>query len=134
MAIVWNDNLKTGISSIDEQHQSLFETANRLEKSKDDESIFYRVLSDLQEYIFLHFKTEEEYMRYTGYLEYEEHKECHEKFANDLNKILRKNSQHSSIMESRQELIAFVEDWITNHYTNEDVKMAAYLNAQFFKS
>lgn len=127
MTIVWNDNLKTGISKIDEQHKALFETANKLEKSKEEEGLFYSVLSDLKEYIYLHFKTEEEYMRYTDYPEYEAHKACHDNFDKNLNDLLRKNSLNGSIMDSRMEIIEFVETWMTNHYTDEDVKMAEHL-------
>lgn len=128
LVIIWNDNLKTGISSIDEQHQELFETINKLEKCKISESIFYKVLSDLNRYISVHFVTEEDYMKHTGYPNYKQHKECHEKFSTDFKKLLKENSSNSSIMESRIELIDFVENWLRNHYENEDVEMATYLN------
>lgn len=127
MTIEWNDNLKTGISKIDEQHKALFETAIKLDKSKEDESLFYSVLSDLKEYIYLHFSTEEEYMRYTDYPDYESHKACHDDFAKNLSEILKINSLNGSIMDSRFEIIEFVENWMTNHYSNEDVKMAEHL-------
>lgn len=132
MTIIWNDNLKTGISSIDEQHKSLFETANKLEKSKESEDIFSEVLIELQTYIANHFKTEEEYMRYTGYPCYDAHKKCHEDFAKTLSDILRGNSLQTSIMSSREGLVMFVENWIKNHYSDEDVKMAEYLNNQSY--
>lgn len=130
MVIIWNDNLKTGILSIDEQHQELFETINKLEKCKTSESMFYKVLSDLNRYISVHFVTEEDYMKHTGYPKFKEHKECHEKFSTDFKKLLKENSSNSSIMNSRIELIEFVENWLRNHYENEDVEMAAYLNKQ----
>lgn len=130
LVIIWNDNLKTGILSIDEQHQELFETINKLEKCKTSESIFYKVLSDLNRYISVHFVTEEDYMKHTGYPKFKVHKECHEKFSADLKKLFKENSSKSSIMNSRIELIEFVENWLKNHYENEDVEMAAYLNKQ----
>lgn len=134
MTIEWNDNLKTGISTIDEQHYELFETINKLEKCKTSESIFYKVLSDLNRYISVHFVTEEDYMKHTGYPKYKQHKECHEKFSADLKKLLKVNSSKSSIMDSRIELIDFVENWLKNHYENEDVEMAAFLNNKSYNS
>lgn len=131
--IQWNDNLKTGISTIDEQHQKLFETANKLEECKHTEEFFYEVVIALNQYISEHFKTEEEYMRLTEYPEYESHKNCHDSFASDLKNIIQTHSVESSIMDSRIELISFVEDWLANHYKNEDVKMAAHLNKKSFK-
>lgn len=75
VTIVWNDNLKTGITVIDEQHQSLFELIGKLDLSKEEEeSLFYEILVDFQRYISVHFKTEEEYMKYTEYPAYQDHK------------------------------------------------------------
>lgn len=127
MTITWTDDLKTGISIIDEQHQEIFKTANKLEKAKENKSTFYEVLIELQTYISLHFSTEEKYMEYTDYYDFAKHKACHDKFVEDYKNILKKVYQRD-VMDVGPELIAFVENWITEHYSNEDVKMAAYLN------
>lgn len=127
MPIDWNDNLITGIAVIDEQHESLFKTINKLEKSKDSREVFYEVLIELKTYMLLHFNTEEKYMRDTAYSEYEEHKDCHDKFVTDFKKLFKKISSQGSVLDSREELINFIENWIENHYTNEDVKLAKFL-------
>lgn len=128
MVIEWTDNLKTGITVIDEQHEGLFKTVNKLEKAKTSKSAFYEILIELQTYIKLHFATEEKYMKYTGYSELDSHKACHEKFVKDYKNILKKVSELDNVMDIGPELITFVQDWILHHYTNEDVKMADYLN------
>lgn len=128
MTIVWSDDLKTGINVIDEQHQGLFETANKLEKAKTNKDDFYEILIELQTYTTLHFATEEKYMKYTGYPEFDNHKTCHDKFINDYKNSLKKIAKYDNIMDICPELINFVESWIMTHYTKEDVKMAAYLN------
>lgn len=133
MVIIWNDNLITGIPLIDEQHKALFKTIEKLDKCKENESIFYEILAELKEYVLVHFKTEEEYMRYTGYSDYNHHKDSHDKFKKDFKKILRAKSSEGSMMDSRQEVIVFIEDWLKHHYENEDVEMAAYLNKKAFK-
>lgn len=130
MTIVWNDNLRTGIAIIDEQHEELFVTINKLEACKSSENNFYHVLSDLNRYVSLHFKTEEDYMKHTNYPNYTQHKECHEKFGKDFASFLKENSSKKSIMDSRLELIEFLEAWLKSHYENEDLEMAKYLKKQ----
>lgn len=130
MTILWNDNLRTGIAIIDEQHQELFETINSLEKCKISEAYFYSILSALNRYISVHFKTEEDYMHHTAYPNYNRHKECHEQFTVDYKNLLKQNSSKQGIMDSRLELIAFIENWLKNHYETEDLEMADYLKKQ----
>jgi len=128
MTVIWNDNLKTGIAAIDEQHQLLFEIIGMLEESIEDKAQFYEVLIKLQNYMTEHFKTEEDYMKHTSYPEFGKHKACHEKFAEDYKKILHKSTESNNLMDLAPELISFAETWLTGHYENEDVKMAAHLN------
>lgn len=128
MVVEWNDNLKTGITVIDEQHEGLFRTANKLEKAKTNKGAFYEILIELQTYITLHFATEEKYMKYTGYPEFDNHKACHDKFIKDYKGILKKVAELDNVMDIGPELVTFVDNWIIDHYTNEDVKMAAFLN------
>lgn len=130
MTITWNDNLRTGIAIIDEQHEELFVTINKLEACKISENNFYQVLSDLNRYVSVHFITEEDYMKHTNYPNYGQHKECHEKFSKDFANLLKENSLKRSIMNSRLELIDFLENWLKNHYEKEDLEMAEYLKKQ----
>lgn len=127
MTIIWSDNLKTGISIIDEQHQLLFDTINKLKEFKNTKENFYEILFDLQNYVSVHFHTEETYMKHFCYPNYNNHKACHDKFVEDCKNILNKNATVGSIKDLGEELIIFVEHWIKEHYTNEDVKMANYI-------
>lgn len=128
MSISWNKNLETGISVIDEQHKTLFESIGKLDSCKDSKSEFYELLINLQSYISVHFSTEEDYMRYSDYPDFVSHKSCHDKFVEDYKNIIKKVSKVDSILDLSQELIIFVETWIKEHYNNEDVKMASFLN------
>lgn len=134
MTIIWGNHLKTGITIIDEQHQELFETIDKLEKAKTNKSAFYEILIELQVYITLHFATEEKYMAYTGYPEFDNHKICHDKFINDYKNSLKIITKYDNVMDICPKLVNFVENWIMTHYTNEDVKMAAYLNKNPLKN
>jgi hemerythrin len=128
MTIVWSDELKTGISAIDEQHQQLFETINRLDDLKKDKESFLKILIELQTYVSEHFKTEEEYMSYVNYPDYKTHKLAHDEFTEKYKSTLLNFKGKNGILELAPTLIELVENWITTHYKNEDVKMAAFLN------
>lgn len=130
MTINWTDNLKTGIDAIDYQHQLLFETINKLDGAKTDKITFLEVVIELQIYISEHFNTEEKFMNSSGYSDYYPHKESHEKFIIEYKEKFKQMLQDESI-EIAPELIIFVENWLSAHYTNEDVKMADYLNKYY---
>lgn len=129
MVLIWNDNLKTGISIIDEQHQLLFETVGKFELVKKSKSNFYEVLINLQHYVSTHFITEEEYMRYSGYPDFANHKASHDAFLLEYKSILNKFDATESFLTLGNELMAFVETWLSEHYADADVRMASYIRA-----
>lgn len=132
MAITWNDNLRTGITVIDDQRRLLFMLLKDLDKYKFNKNNFYEVLFELQAYLLVHFCTEEEYMRYLIYPDYKHHKACHDKFLEDFKKILKKTTVVDNITDLGPESVVFIENWIQEHYTNEDLKMANYINERHF--
>lgn len=127
MPIEWDDNLKTGIALIDNQHQELLVMLNRLERFRCGKESFLDAFEELQSYVDVHFKTEEEYMIHIKYSEYAEHKSCHDKFVEDLKIIRNRMEDVENISDLGDELFRFVGDWITNHYSNEDVKLVRYI-------
>lgn len=127
MVILNTENLITGIDIIDEQHQALFKLINNLDKFLESKEGFRQALLELQIYVANHFKTEEEYMRYMSYPELDYHQECHNKFIEDYKALLKKLSSASTSLNVASEFVKFIEDWIQEHYTTVDVKMAEYI-------
>lgn len=128
MTIIWNDNLKTGIAIIDEQHQTLFKTINKLSECGSDKSSFLEVLIELQAYVSKHFKTEEEYMIFIDYPGYKNHKIAHDSFVKDYKSVIKKFNSKSGITTLGPDLINLFETWIKEHYSSEDVKMSDFIN------
>lgn len=127
MPIEWNENLKTGIPVIDEQHQELIVMLNRLGRFRCGEESFYEALKELKDYVDNHFKIEEDYMDNIKYPEYTQHKSCHDKFVEELKTIFEKTDNATNIDELGQELFDYTENWIINHYSEEDVKLTDYI-------
>lgn len=131
MTIIFGDDLKTGISVIDEQHQELFKIVNELDRFVNSKESFLEALIDLQTYVSFHFDTEEDYMKITNYPGYISHKTCHDDFVVDYKAILKKITDVENLVTLGPELIAFVENWVKEHYTSEDVKLANHLKLSF---
>lgn len=127
MPIEWNDSLKTGIPIIDEQHQELIVMMNRIGRFKCGKESLFEALIELEEYANVHFKTEEDFMISMKYPEYQEHKSCHDKFAEDLKKFQERINTTKNLDELGCELHDFAIDWLINHYSTEDIKLIKYI-------
>lgn len=127
MPIEWNDSLKSGISVIDEQHQDLIIMLNRLHRLRCGKECFYDAFSELENYANIHFKTEEDIMISLNYPEYKTHKICHDKFVDALIQYAKQLEDAANITELGEEIIKFAENWIIEHYSNEDVELVKYL-------
>lgn len=130
MPIEWNDELKTGIPIIDEQHQELIVMLNRVGRFKCGKECFLDALAELKDYVNTHFKTEEDYMISINYPKYNEHKSCHDKFIKNLTMLLEKADKIKNIHDLGPELHDLVADWVTEHYSGIDVELADYIKKQ----
>lgn len=127
MPIEWNESLKTGIPIIDSEHQELIVMLNRLGRFRCGEERFTEAFEELQYYADNHFKVEENYMLKLEYPEYDEHKSFHDKFKQDLEAIHKRLNEPENILDLGMEVYDFAGDWIINHYSNEDIKLANYI-------
>lgn len=133
MPIEWDDNLKTGVFAIDEQHQELLVMLNRFDRFRQGKKSFCEAFEELKKYMQVHFKTEEDFMKNANYSEMEEHKKCHDKFVEEIYKIEEKINQTENINCIGDELSKFATDWVIKHYSNEDVKLANYIKKSQIK-
>ncbi|HML37423.1 MAG TPA: bacteriohemerythrin [Bacillota bacterium] len=129
MAIEWTPSLAVGVSSIDQQHKTLFEKANQLfEAGKNNKSkeFIFELLGFLDDYTREHFQSEEAYMRSINYPEYEAQRKMHADFIASLDQ-LKKDYQESGgsilvILNANQMVI----DWLLKHISIEDKKIGGY--------
>lgn len=126
--ITWQEDFKTNIEIIDEQHKYLIQNVNALfdalENGDDSENIV-NLIYTLAECTDLHFSTEEELMEKFKYYDYEEHKKEHEFFKK------RTENLHKSLISGELEItvsvIHFLKDWYNGHITETDKKLGQYL-------
>jgi hemerythrin len=122
---VWSDIYTTGVASIDEQHQKLFEICGRIydllrqKDSYDKYDYILNLIDELKDYTVFHFNSEEEYMQQIGYKKFFTHKIEHQDFIEKVN-----NVDLTKIDEDQTEyimgILEFVVKWIDEHILEKD--------------
>lgn len=132
MATEWNENLETGNINIDNQHKELFRRFDSLmdacNQRKGREEV-YKVLLFLGDYVKTHFAMEEELQKRSNYPLYPAHREQHEGFVKDLDKLEQQfkaeGATLSLVIQTNQRMVS----WLINHINVKDKDLAAYLRA-----
>ena len=130
MGLVWSDSLATGNSQIDTQHQELFNRLNGLidaMKQGKGKEVIGEVFTFVNQYLVLHFSTEERMMSAYNYPGIRDHKIQHESFTSkfkELKERLDKEGVTSSIVIETQPLLV---DWWYNHINKIDKALGAFL-------
>ena len=132
MSIEWNENLATGNLAIDNQHKELIKrfdslmTACNQRKGKEEVS---KVLVFLGDYVRSHFAMEEQLQIAHSYPHYPEHKQQHEGFILDLQKLenqfREEGASLSLLIQTNQAMV----NWLITHINGTDRQLADYLRA-----
>ncbi|HWP96525.1 MAG TPA: hemerythrin family protein [Syntrophomonadaceae bacterium] len=126
--IQWKENYSIGVAAIDEQHQKLFEIANRayvllkngLLLDKYDQII--AIFEELRTYTVYHFNSEEAYMASIQYRKLLSHKVYHDDFIEKVNSIdfdQVDEKQDQYLMD----ILNFVGKWIEEHILGHDKRI-----------
>jgi len=121
----FKDEFRTGIDSIDEEHQRLFEITDKAYEILMDEFIpdkydyIVAILNELREYAATHFMHEEEYMVSIRYKKLFSQKAAHEEF---IEKILSYDLEQidENQKEAILEVLDFLNDWLVHHIVESD--------------
>ncbi|NOQ81199.1 MAG: bacteriohemerythrin, partial [Methylophaga sp.] len=124
----WNENLKTGIDIVDEQHQKLVQLINLLAQhiaNKSDALTLEKVFKQLTDYAHYHFETEEKVWH--KYLDGDAWVEGHEKtHASFLTQVLeiKEHSDNGTLSEVVEDILSFLTHWLAFHILDSDKRMA----------
>ena len=128
--VQWTPDLTTGENFIDIQHIELYRMVNVLVIGLD-EGMSNQELSKnikfLQEYVIFHFGQEEREMEALNYPDFEAHKKLHVNFIQAVDGIAAKfkmNQDNTAVLE---ELANVGLNWLEEHITKVDTKLAAFL-------
>ncbi|HDQ13848.1 MAG TPA: bacteriohemerythrin [Sediminispirochaeta sp.] len=123
--IPWSDIYSVEVPSIDEQHKKLIALINRLHhhfvERPDDNSVIEAALVELESYAQEHFSYEEKLLKEHGYPEYMKHKFEHRNF------FRRVEAFRQSDELELQELLFFLQSWLTSHIKGVDKRYSDFL-------
>ena len=94
MALVWTNDMNTGIDVIDSQHMRIVEYINQLEKAarRQDQQLVGHVLGELVDYTLSHFAFEESLQEEAGYAFAKPHKSVHDTFVKRIAKYQERHN------------------------------------------
>ena len=128
MAILWTDDLNTGIDVIDKQHRRIVDYINDLElaKAKQDREAVGKVLDELVDYTLSHFAFEESLQEEAGYKYCKPHKKVHDLFVRRVNDYLERFRLGDDIVD---EIHHMLTSWLINHIRRDDADYVSAVRA-----
>jgi hemerythrin-like metal-binding protein len=128
----WNENLKTGIDSIDAQHRKLVDMLNQLYDGFQKglgRKVVGIVLDGLISYTSTHFKFEEDIFDRTGYAETPQHKKEHAALVDKVLKVQEsfRTDPNAALSE---EVMVFLRNWLTNHIMGTDKRYVPHMKSK----
>lgn len=128
MALIeWREDFKTGVPSIDYEHENLIATINRLHGKiggrEPGESVPY-VLGEIHALIEAHFALEEKIMRDMKYADYATHKADHDALLEEIREIMDSADEDEAYNYST-DLAERTTRWFGEHFKTHDRKLHA---------
>ena len=123
--IGWSSEFETGIKIIDEQHNELFRIMDTFAIAiygGEGKNKLSQLLIFLDNYIQVHFNTEEKLLALNNYSEYDEHIKMHGQFASIFNDYQKDVIQRGGDSYLAMRLEKEIRSWWENHILKTDVK------------
>lgn len=119
--IRWKDDFSVDIKIIDDQHKELFRLVNDFYNNimnKSNKEAIWKVIDELETYVYKHFATEETMMQEANYPDYKNHKAEHESFKEKVIDFKQRYKEGRLLLSI--EVTRFIKDWISVHIMQTD--------------
>lgn len=132
MAITWTSDLNTGIDVIDDQHKSIVDYINELERAieRRDRAAIGHVLDELVDYTLSHFAFEESLQEEAGYKFSKPHKAVHDMLAK---RVATYQQRHNDGEDIAGPLHAMLCTWLVHHIKRDDMAYVGEVKASMLK-
>jgi hemerythrin len=133
MGIAWGEHLATGITEVDDQHRELVKRLNAFldacdaGKGKED---LIGMLQFLDEYVVIHFRTEERLQKLHGYHGLARHREYHRGFIRQLTELKRKFILEGPTPALVKEINRTLVGWLLEHIAEKDREFATAIKGK----
>lgn len=120
---VWHDGYRLDHDLVDEQHQKLFELANRMAHSASKDDLIHNAML-LFSHVREHFSAEEQVMREHHYPGLQQHMENHDLMLIELVGVSERIQNDEWQVQDLEEIM---NQWV-NHILEDDAAFSDYLN------
>lgn len=134
----WDENFSTNVQEFDAHHKQLISLLNDVyekvfecEDIDDERELTQQTVHNLVEYIHYHFTAEEDLMIKLGYPGYLEHKQQHDYYINEVNKIAAEHKQGGGALSFTTFML--LKDWITKHILGTDKEYEQFFHEKGVK-
>lgn len=130
MILKWTEKYSVNNEIIDLQHKMLFTIINDLNMQiiKGDGLEFIdETLEKMSVYATMHFRTEEDLLNKSNYIDYQVHKGYHDNFKKEILKATKQVIDDRK-MDTVIKIHRFLFNWISNHILVEDVKYCGHID------
>jgi hemerythrin-like metal-binding protein len=127
----WTGTYKVNVALLDQQHQELFDTVNKLEqvlRVGEGNAAIDGILDRLMNYAELHFAAEESLMERHEFPGLSTHRVQHEMFRKRMVTFIEKHRAAKPGVSV--ELLLFLPTWLKTHVVRRDKQYSAFLNAR----
>lgn len=124
----WNNTYSVGISSIDKQHMSLFDSLNELHNAMlqgKAREVTGSLIRKLLTYTREHFSAEEAMLVKASYPDLAKHRRRHSDFTQQIVGFLDRFEKGDAALNV--ELVNVLRDWLANHIMKEDFSYRSFL-------
>lgn len=122
----WRKEYELGIKEIDKQHRSLVDIINELYdafiENKHKQKLA-AIIQELNDYVDVHFSTEEKYFEKFGYSGKDEHIQEHNTFRQKVNEFQKEHSKGKASLTFQ--ILNFLRDWLSEHILGTDQQYKA---------
>ncbi len=130
MSIQWTEDLSTGFEEIDNQHKELFSRINEFQQAcklgKGREKV-RETIKFLEDYVIMHFSTEEDYMEKYNYPAYNSHRIEHQRFIKNLKDIKEDFEKEGAGVSLVVNINHMIVEWLHKHIRRVDKALANFL-------
>jgi hemerythrin len=131
--VSFTKDMEVGVAEIDAQHKELIDRINAvtsmgIESVSKEET--QKTLDLLGAYIVEHFRDEEALQKESGYPEYEWHKEQHELYIAEFEKLDQEFKTNGISVKFSFSLNNSIIKWIVNHIATVDVDFGKYYKSK----
>lgn len=127
--VKWDEQLSVAIASIDREHQHLFQLINDYYDSGRNKAAgperMQKLLTGLQEYTVVHFRTEETAMKRHGFPGLAGHQREHQHFVDWINQVAKRYASGELVLPL--EVSGYISDWILQHIRTTDQLYSRFL-------